>query len=79
MRVLHLGSTDLRGGAARGAYWLHRALEADGVDSNMLVGRKYGTDDRVAALGGRTQRLNETLRGTLDRLPLMLYRKTAAS
>jgi len=79
MRVLHLSSTDLRGGAARGAYWLHRALEADGVDSHMLVGRKYGTDSRVAALGGRTQRMNEALRGTLDRLPLTLYRKTAAS
>ena len=47
MRVVHLSTSDIRGGAARGAYWLHRALAGRGVDSRMLVGRKYSTDPTV--------------------------------
>jgi len=36
MRVLHLVAGELTGGAARGAYWLHRGLMEIGVDSIFL-------------------------------------------
>jgi len=74
MRILHLSPTDIQGGAARGAYGLHQALRAAGVDSQMLVLRKYGDDPSVhrhATCGGR---IGAGLRDRLDRAPLQLYR-----
>jgi hypothetical protein len=49
MRVLHLSTSDIRGGAGRAAYRIHRALLSNGVDSWMLVKSKHGTDRRVRA------------------------------
>ena len=37
MKVLHLSTTDLRGGAGRSAFHIHRGLLEVGVDSTMLV------------------------------------------
>lgn len=79
MRVLHLSTFDIRGGAARGAYWLHRALTERGVDSHMLVGRKYGSDPAVAEPGQPFHRLVSAVCGRLDSLPLRGYRKTEES
>ena len=76
MRVLHLSTFDIRGGAARGAYWLHRALCDAGLDSQMLVGRKYGSDPTVIELREPLHRLASAVRGRLDGLPLRGYRKT---
>ena len=76
MRVLHLSTTDIRGGAARGAYWLHKALPETGIDSHMLVGRKYSNDDCIHQLNGTMAWASEWLRGALDQLPLRYYRKT---
>jgi glycosyltransferase involved in cell wall biosynthesis len=47
MRVLHLSTQDIHGGAFRGAYWLHQALRQHSVDSQMLVARKYTQDPTV--------------------------------
>lgn len=79
MRVLHLSTFDIRGGAARGAYWLHQALARRGVDSRMLVGRKYGSDPAVVEPREPFHRLVNAVRGRLDALPLNGYRKTAES
>lgn len=79
MRVLHLSTSDLRGGAARGAYFLHRRLREQGVDSRMLVGRKYGEDSHVTQLRGALAPLTERVRGKLDRWPLRSYGKTDES
>ena len=49
MRVLHLSTHDLRGGAARSAWRLHQGLVAIGADSRVLVRTKHSNDDRVAA------------------------------
>lgn len=77
-RVLHLSTTDIQGGAARGSYWLHRALVASGVESMMLVDRKYSEDKTVIAPanGGRLMR---RLRSYADSLPLYRYRRTGDS
>ncbi len=79
MRVLHLNATDIDGGAARGAFWLHKALAAQGADSLMLVDRKYGSDDSVLGSSGLVARLSTTLRARLDQLPLRQYRMTRDS
>ena len=79
MRVLHLSTFDVMGGAARGAYWLHRELKQQGVDSTMLVARKYGDDEDVVQYGGTLGRLSNRARVALDALPLYRYRRTADS
>lgn len=76
MRVLHLSTSDVKGGAARGAYWLHKALQSRDVDSLMLVDRKYSNDRCVVSESGIVARLHGHLRGALDQLPLRRYQKT---
>jgi glycosyltransferase involved in cell wall biosynthesis len=78
LRILHLSTTDIQGGAARGAYWLHRALGAAGVESLMLVDRKYSDDETVLAPanGGK---LIRRLRAYADALPLIRYDRTDES
>lgn len=81
MKVLHLSSSDLGGGAARGAYWLHRALVSHaGVDSAMLVQRKVSDDPGVTefrpALASRLARRTE--RQVRERLRPSRYFSPAA-
>lgn len=47
MRVVHLSTADVRGGAARSAHRLHRALLDAGIESRMLVLNRYSTDKEV--------------------------------
>jgi glycosyltransferase involved in cell wall biosynthesis len=47
MKVAHISSTDLRGGAGRAAYGLHRDLSSIGIESKMLVRNKYSKDPDV--------------------------------
>jgi len=79
MRVLHLNTTDTLGGAARGAYWLHRALRDVGADSWMMVDRKYSDDETVVEVSGGSRRVLRAVRSRLDRLPLRLYGATDES
>jgi glycosyltransferase involved in cell wall biosynthesis len=48
LKVLHLSSFDLVGGAARAAYRIHQGLQNCGTDSQMLVQYKVGNDPTVA-------------------------------
>ena len=50
MKVLLVSTSDRLGGAAIGAYRLHRALRGQGVDSQMLVLRKVTADPHVHRL-----------------------------
>jgi len=75
LRVLHLSTSDIRGGAAKGSFALHQALRRAGVDSQMLVGRKHSDDPLVGELC-RTAAVIERARGVLDTLPLRMYRKS---
>lgn len=50
MRVLHLSTHDIRGGAARAAFRLHTALRRAGHDSTMLVAHRDGRDPTVTRL-----------------------------
>lgn len=47
MKVLHVSTYDLNGGAARATYRLHKALIAHGLDSRILVQRKQSDEHQI--------------------------------
>ena len=47
MRILHISTTDIKGGAGIAAYRLHKGLINNGIESIMFVQRKYGKADDV--------------------------------
>ena len=47
MNVLHISSSDIKGGAARATYRLHQGLCSYGIDSGMLVEKKVSNDETV--------------------------------
>lgn len=47
MKVVHFSTHDARGGAARAALRIHRALVAGGIDSSMVVQERSGGDALV--------------------------------
>lgn len=80
MKVLHINYSDIEGGAARGAYWLHKALLQQNVKSEMLVARKRSKDSEIHCLQGFFDKSSYNLNFELfDSLPLHQYenRKTA--
>jgi glycosyltransferase involved in cell wall biosynthesis len=70
IKVLHLSSFDVSGGAARAAYRIHQGLQSAAVDSQMLVQYKKGSDRAVHFLEGKVR---SRLRSSIDNLPLKLY------
>ncbi len=50
MNVLHINQSDIYGGAAIAAYRLHQGLLAQGIDSNLLVGKALTSSQRVATV-----------------------------
>lgn len=48
LRVVHIGTADKVGGAARAQWRMHESLLATGIDSRILCGFKSAEDDRVA-------------------------------
>lgn len=47
MRIVHISTNDIRGGAARAAFRLHQGLTANGQTSSMFVSSKSSQDSRV--------------------------------
>jgi len=74
--VLHLSTADANGGAARGAYWMHKALQQAGVDSHMLVAKKITNDPTVTGPKGITgsQKIKRGIRQTVEYWPLKRYK-----
>ncbi len=75
MKILHINASDTSGGAARAGYRLHRALLEDGVESRMLVQRKYSDDHTVFGPQTRLQKISSHLRPFLDRLTVKRYKE----
>lgn len=71
MRVLHLSTSDLDGGAARAAYRLHKGLLETGVESEMLVRARDSLDSRVRAEKTWITKLGPNA----NSLPLRSYRQ----
>jgi len=74
MKILHVNVTDIVGGASRAAYRIHSALCDAGVDSRMLVYRKYGNDSNVLGNHSLIQSFFINVRSVLDKLPYYTYR-----
>ncbi len=71
MKVLHLSTSDIEGGAARAAYRLHQGLQNISVDSEMLVRAKKSLDKTVTD----KQDILTKLGPIASRLPLRLYQQ----
>lgn len=78
-KVLHLSTHDLRGGAARAAFRLHRGLIELGIGSCMAVQVKSSDDFAIAAPPSRLAKLGHEFVSLLDRAPLVLHRTRAAT
>lgn len=79
MRILHLSTNDIRGGAARAAYRLHCSLCRQGYDSTMFVANRYSDDPTVAAFEPPldfTNRLSRILRKELIWRKFVRYQTT---
>jgi len=70
MKVLHLNTYDLLGGASRAAYRLHRSLLEAGIESRMLVQYKSGDDWTVSGPEGDFARAIGFFRPGIERLLL---------
>lgn len=77
MRVLHLVAGSLSGGAARGAYWLHRAQRELGVGSTLMTNGPNDLDDPsiVSLSSTPVGKIKFALLPRLGKLPARLYRE----
>lgn len=66
MKILHLNTSDIQGGAARAAYRIHKGLQGIGMDSKMLVQTKLSDDKTVIGPGNKVKKGLALLRPTLD-------------
>ena len=78
MRVLHLSSIDVGGGAIRATNALHGALGNMRVDSTVLVQRKLGNDptfsETLDSRQGLVDQLWRRLAGRIDQIPARFLR-----
>lgn len=74
MKVLHVNTFDISGGAARAAYRLHRALLEKKINSLMLVQAKDSDDYTVVGEPNKIRRVFNKLRPWLDSIPLRAYK-----
>lgn len=73
MKILHLNSTEISGGAGLAANRLHKGLQHAGLQSRMLVNHKKTDDWSVYDPDTRIKRFINRLRSLQDALPLQLY------
>jgi glycosyltransferase involved in cell wall biosynthesis len=73
MKILHLSTSDISGGAARSAYRIHQGLQHHNVDSTLLVQEKSGDDPAAIAPKLRLAQCVAQSRVAFDSLPLKLY------
>ncbi len=78
IRVVHLSTYDVLGGAGRAACRLHDGLRLAGASSRMIVAWKHGTDDSVLEIGPATglTRWRRAARRRLIALPMRCYQRT---
>lgn len=74
MNVLIVNTYDIIGGAARAAYRLHSGLLTNGLQSQMLVMQKYGSDTTVCSDTKRLSKAISRIRPLLDSIPIYLYK-----
>ena len=76
MKVVHIVNADTRGGAPKTAFAINKALQSVGVDSTMLVQRKFSKDESVSSFSNTFINIQKTnLRMLLDLLQMKLHTK----
>jgi glycosyltransferase involved in cell wall biosynthesis len=75
MNVVHLAAGELNSGAARGAYWLHKALRKLGVDSTFLCNARVTPDDPSVVSIGQSlpDRMKFSIAKRAGNAPVRLY------
>jgi glycosyltransferase involved in cell wall biosynthesis len=75
MRVVHINTNDIVGGAGRAAFRLHTAMRYNGIDSQMFVLNKYKRNDSFIEVVGRTKitRWSAILKILIERIKLQKY------
>ena len=73
MRVLMISTEDVRGGAAKAAYRLHKGLRAGGEESALLVMNKASDDQFVYSPRSNVRKGFDSLRISINHLPEILY------
>lgn len=76
MKVLHILAGDIKGGAARGALWLHQGLLDINVESRILTNSKetLGNHSITSVAQSTRELISNAFRARLDQLPVILYR-----
>ncbi len=75
MKILHISTKDLEGGAARAAYRLNQGLQQINLDSHMLVQIKVSEDSTVVAPQTLREKSLAMVGGILDTIPPRFYRR----
>ena len=75
MKILHISTKDLEGGAARAAYRLNQGLQKINLDSQMLVQTKVSEDTTVIAPQTVREKSLAMVGGILDTIPPRFYRR----
>jgi glycosyltransferase involved in cell wall biosynthesis len=75
LRILHVVSGDLAGGAARGAYWLHKGLIDIGIESSMLTnsGQTFGDQTIFCTSNSPKSKLANMIFRKLDGISAAIY------
>jgi glycosyltransferase involved in cell wall biosynthesis len=66
MKILHVNTSDISGGAARAAYRIHKGLQGISINSKMLVQSKTSDDKTVIGPDNKVKKVLALLRPTLD-------------
>jgi glycosyltransferase involved in cell wall biosynthesis len=74
MKILIVNTMDAYGGAARAANRLHKALLAEGIESNMLVQKKTTNDYTVVTDTSKKAKIINILRPIIDQYPVKRYK-----
>lgn len=76
MKVLHIIAGDIKGGAARGALWLHQGLLDKQVESRILTNSKetLGNHTITSVAQSTRELISNAIRARVDQLPVVLYR-----
>ena len=76
MKIVHLVSGELNGGAARGAYWLHKALLKRGIDSKVIYsGLDRSGDEEISVRTNNWARMKLIASSRIASMPLRAYRR----
>lgn len=75
LKIFHINTFDIEGGAARAAYRINKGLCDIGVDSKMLVQTKDSDDKSVIGPQSKRDKFFSMTRPHIDQMPFLFYRR----